>query len=186
MLALTAIGNVRRRGLLLIGITLGYGACLVLFASSDVFTLSLVLITGVGAMAAAFDAMQWVLLQQYVPDHMRGRAIGGWVFAIGFGWVGYLALGARRGIRRGAVGPCRHRSLWWCSPASPRPRSPPGCARHSRGGCRRRSCGTPSAGRRDGGHHRPRVNSTIETRGALPRACRSHAAHPAAASIGSW
>ena len=24
---------------------------------------------------------------------MRGRAIGGWVFAIGFGWVGYLALG---------------------------------------------------------------------------------------------
>ena len=39
---------------------------------------------GVGAMAAAFDAMQW----------MRGRAIGGWVFAIGFGWVGHLALGA--------------------------------------------------------------------------------------------
>ena len=94
VLALTAIGNVRRRGLLLIGITLGYGACLVSFASSGVFTLSLVLITGVGAMAAAFDAMQWVLLQQYVPDHMRGRAIGGWVFAIGFGWVGYLALGA--------------------------------------------------------------------------------------------
>ena len=93
VLALTAIGNVRRRGLLLIGITLGYGAFLLLFASSGVFPLSLVLITGVGAMAAAFDAMQWILLQQHVPDHMRGRAIGGWVFAIGFGWVGYLALG---------------------------------------------------------------------------------------------
>ena len=94
VIALTAIGNVRRKGMLLLGITLGYGAFLVSFASSGMFPLSLVLITGVGAMAAAFDAMQWVLLQQYVPDHMRGRAIGGWVFAIGFGWVGYLALGA--------------------------------------------------------------------------------------------
>ena len=93
VIALTAAGNVRRRGPLLIGITLGYGAFLASFAASGVFPLSLVLITGVGAMAAAFDAMQWILLQQHVPDEMRGRAIGGWVFAIGFGWVGHLALG---------------------------------------------------------------------------------------------
>ena len=93
VIALTAIGSVRRKGPLLIGITLGYGAFLLSFASSGVFPLSLVLIMGVGAMAAAFDAMQWILLQQHVPDNMRGRAIGGWVFAIGFGWVGYLALG---------------------------------------------------------------------------------------------
>ena len=44
-------------------------------------------------MAACFDAMQWTTLQQSVPDEMRGRAIGGWVFAIGFGWVGPLVLG---------------------------------------------------------------------------------------------
>ena len=94
VLALTAVGNVRRKGLLLIAITLGYGAALLSFAFSGVFPLSLILVAGVGAMAAAFDAMQWTLLQQYVPDHMRGRAIGGWVFAIGFGWIGYLALGA--------------------------------------------------------------------------------------------
>lgn len=94
VIALTAAGNVRRRGPLLIGITAGYGAFLLAFASSGAFPLSLVLITGVGAMAAAFDAMQWVLLQQHVPDEMRGRAIGGWVFAIGFGWIGHLALGA--------------------------------------------------------------------------------------------
>ena len=93
VIALTAAGGVRRRGRLLIGIILGYGAFLSAFAASGVFPLSLVLITGVGAMAAAFDAMQWILLQQHVPDRMRGRAIGGWVFAIGFGWMGYLALG---------------------------------------------------------------------------------------------
>ena len=94
VITLTAIGTVRRKGLLLMGITVGYGAFLLSFASSSVFPLSLVLIMGVGAMAAVFDAMQWILLQQYVPDEMRGRAIGGWVFAIGFGWVGHLALGA--------------------------------------------------------------------------------------------
>ena len=93
VIALTAAGSVRHRGPLLIGITFGYGAFLLAFASSGVFPLSLVLISGVGAMAAAFDAMQWVLLQQHVPDEMRGRAIGGWVFAIGFGWIGHLALG---------------------------------------------------------------------------------------------
>ena len=93
VMVLTALGNVRRKGLLLIGITLGYGAFLLALAGSGVFPLSLVLITGVGAMAAAFDAMQWTMLQAHVPDEMRGRAIGGWVFAIGFGWTGYLALG---------------------------------------------------------------------------------------------
>jgi hypothetical protein len=25
---------------------------------------------------------------------MRGRVIGGWIFAIGFGWVGHLGMGA--------------------------------------------------------------------------------------------
>ena len=25
---------------------------------------------------------------------MRGRAIGGWVFVVGFGWMGQVALGA--------------------------------------------------------------------------------------------
>ena len=29
-----------------------------------------------------------------VPNAMRGRAVSGWVFAIGFGWIGHLELGA--------------------------------------------------------------------------------------------
>ena len=43
--------------------------------------------------AASFDALQWTMLQANVPDDMRGRAMGGWIFAIGFGWVGSLELG---------------------------------------------------------------------------------------------
>ena len=71
-----------------------YGIFIGTFSASGSFTIALILIIGVGASAAAFDAMQWTLLQLNVPDNMRGRAIGGWSFAIGFGWVGHLGLGA--------------------------------------------------------------------------------------------
>ena len=51
------------------------------------------IVAGIGIMASSFDALQWTMLQANVPDHMRGRAMGGWIFAIGFGWVGSLELG---------------------------------------------------------------------------------------------
>ena len=91
---LAMLGNFSRKGLLLIYIALFYGIFISTFSASGSFTIALVLIVGVGASAAAFDAMQWTLLQLNVPDNMRGRAIGGWSFAIGFGWVGHLGLGA--------------------------------------------------------------------------------------------
>ncbi|MEO2004865.1 MAG: MFS transporter [Candidatus Poribacteria bacterium] len=94
MAGLAALGNPRRKELLLVCVTAGYGLTLVAFAASGAFAVSLVLVMGVGAMAALFDAIQWTLLQQYVPDDLRGRAIAGWVFAISFGWIGQLALGA--------------------------------------------------------------------------------------------
>ncbi|MEX2445910.1 MAG: MFS transporter [Dehalococcoidia bacterium] len=82
------------RGLVLLVATFAYGVLLVAFGASQQFLLSLVLVGGVGAAAAMFDALQWTLLQRHVPDEMRGRAIGGWVWAIGFGWVGPILLGA--------------------------------------------------------------------------------------------
>jgi MFS family permease len=94
VIALTALGDVRRKGLLLLGITVGFGVFMIAFAASGSYPLSLVVIAGIGAMTAAYDAMQWILLQQVVPDDMRGRALGGWVFAISFGWIGHLALGS--------------------------------------------------------------------------------------------
>lgn len=94
VIVLSTLGDYRHKERLLVVITLGYGAFLMLFASSEIFVLSMVLIVGVGMSAGAFDAMQWILLQANVPEHMRGRAIGGWVFAIGFGWLGHIGLGA--------------------------------------------------------------------------------------------
>ncbi|MBM3140670.1 MAG: MFS transporter [Chloroflexi bacterium] len=92
--ALSLLGESTPRGPLLIAVTLGFGAALIAFGQSERFVLSLLLVAAVGAMAAMFDALQWVLLQASVPDEMRGRVIGGWMSAIGFGWLGPIALGA--------------------------------------------------------------------------------------------
>jgi MFS family permease len=91
---LMALGNFAKKGLLLIGIAVFYGIFISTFSASGSYAVALMLILGVGASAAAFDVMQWTLLQLNVPDDMRGRAVGAWVFAIGFGWVGHLGLGA--------------------------------------------------------------------------------------------
>ena len=94
---LVALSDYRRKGWLMLGVTSIYGLGILAFSGSNLFVLSLFIVAGIGAMAAAFDALQWTLLQLNVPDRMRGRAVGGWVFAIGFGWIGHLELGALGG-----------------------------------------------------------------------------------------
>lgn len=93
-LLLSILGRIRHRGLLLLGVTLAYGALLLASASTDVFLFAALTLAGVGACAAMFDGLQWVLLQLNVSEEMRGRAIGGWVWAIGWGWLGPVCLGA--------------------------------------------------------------------------------------------
>ena len=93
-IALTFLGDFSRKGPLLLGIAMGYGLGLMGVAASPNLVMALLLVTMVGAAASMFDAMEWTLLQANVPNRLRGRAIGGWVFAIGFGWVGHLAMGA--------------------------------------------------------------------------------------------
>ena len=92
-IALTFLGDFSRKGPLLLGIAMGYGIGLMGVAASPNLITALLLVTMVGAAASMFDAMEWTLLQANVPNRLRGRVIGGWVFAIGFGWVGHLAMG---------------------------------------------------------------------------------------------
>ena len=92
--ALAMLGERTRRGLLLLGATLAFGIGLIALAASEHFALSFALILVVGTMAALFDGLQWVLLQASVPDDVRGRVIGAWMMAIGFGWIGPIILGS--------------------------------------------------------------------------------------------
>ena len=73
---------------------MGYGLGLFGLAVSPGLFTAIALVAVVGAMSSMFDSMEWTLLQVNVPDGMRGRVIGGWVFAIGFGWLGHIAMGA--------------------------------------------------------------------------------------------
>ena len=90
---ITVISDYDRKGLLAVGIIFLYGGGLIALGVSEIFPLSLLIVTVVGTMASSFDALQWTMLMENVPDDMRGRAMGGWIFAIGFGWAGSLELG---------------------------------------------------------------------------------------------
>jgi MFS family permease len=93
-LGLAALGDYRHKGLLLTGTVAGFGLLLIGLAAAEIFALGLVVCAGLGAAMAAVDALEWILLQAAVSDEYRGRAIGAWNFAIGFGWVGPVVLGA--------------------------------------------------------------------------------------------
>ena len=101
---LSLLGDFRRKGPLLLGATMGYGLGMLGLAVSPGLLMAIALVAVVGAMAGMFDSMQWTLLQVSVPDGMRGRVIGGWVFAIGFGWLGTHSHGRGGGGHRRAMG----------------------------------------------------------------------------------
>ena len=95
LLVLARAGLAGSRGgriVLLTTFTMGLG--LTAFAVSTSFALSFVLLVVVGAAMASSDTLGQSLLQRNVDDAERGSAVGIWFFAIGFGPVGLVALGA--------------------------------------------------------------------------------------------
>ena len=86
--------KVKRRGLMLVGVFALFGALLLVLGNSTLFWLSLLAAGGIGAAAAMVDTLEWIMLQDAVPAALRGRAVGGWHFAIGWGWIGPITLGA--------------------------------------------------------------------------------------------
>lgn len=74
--------------------TFALGAGLAGFALSTSFALSALLLVAVGMASAAVDSLVQARIQHVVPDEQRGSAVGIWYFAVGFGPIGTLALGA--------------------------------------------------------------------------------------------
>ena len=108
-LFLSAIGDIRRKGLALILGYIGFGVFLIAFASSQWFALSLILIAIAYASVTLYETMMRTLLQTSVPDEMRGRALSFQMFSWGFtgfsgfhtGAIAYL-IGAPLAIAIGA------------------------------------------------------------------------------------
>jgi MFS family permease len=94
LLIISRIGTTDRTGMAMTVAAVMLGATLVAFAQSPRWELALFWILLVGACCATIDTLAQVLLQQRVADHERGAAMGIWVFSIGFGPAGFLAIGA--------------------------------------------------------------------------------------------
>jgi MFS family permease len=90
---LATYGKQGRRGWLLSIGFLFYGVFVGIFGASGIFALSLAMLLGFGLAAGLFDMTLVVLLQANVPQEMRGRVMGAWTLALGFGPVGALLLG---------------------------------------------------------------------------------------------
>lgn len=71
--ALAAVGDVRRKGTLMLGAAAGFGVLLVLFAESRWLPLSCALLVLVGATQTSYNALNQTLLQTLTPDGFRGR-----------------------------------------------------------------------------------------------------------------
>jgi len=91
---LAAIAQRGGQGRLLLGVISGFGVLLIALSLSRVFAVSVLVCGGIGAMAAMVDALEWILLQASVDERLRGRVLGAWNHAIGWGWIGPVALGA--------------------------------------------------------------------------------------------
>ena len=89
-LSLSAMGDIRKKGLGLILGYIGFGTFLILFALSEWLLLSLVLIATAYASVALYETMLGTLLQTTVPDEMRGRVLSFQMFSWGFtGFSGF-------------------------------------------------------------------------------------------------
>lgn len=93
-LMLAAYADRVRLGWLFLGVVGTFGLLMISIGLSPWYALSLLIACGIGGMAAMFDTLQWIMLQAGVADEMRGRVLGAWNVAIGFGWLGPLLLGA--------------------------------------------------------------------------------------------
>ena len=97
LLALSALGDFRRKGALTLGVMLAFGACLMslIFQIGAAYYVAMLALATACAMSV--DALYMTLMQENVPDDQRGRAMGAWTLSIGVAPVGHLGIGALAG-----------------------------------------------------------------------------------------
>jgi len=88
-----AVLAVKRLGYLYLAVTAGFGLALLFMGQADDMTSVLFAVALVAVFASASDVLVLSMLQLSVPSELRGRAMGGWVVALGMGPIGHLELG---------------------------------------------------------------------------------------------
>ena len=98
LLALSSMGSFRRKGLLMFGIMVAFGASLMALMISTNLIHYVAMLTLATGCAMAVDTLYMTLMQENVPDEQRGRAMGAWTLSIGVAPVGHLGLGGLAGV----------------------------------------------------------------------------------------
>lgn len=98
VVTLTALGEVRRRGVLLLAALLLFGGSQMLLSQAPNFWIALLFVTLVNLLASVADALHQVLLQLSVSNEQRGRAMGSWIVGIGTAPAGQLEIGQLAGL----------------------------------------------------------------------------------------
>ena len=93
-LVLAGTGTLQRRGAIYLAVIYAFGASLLLLAASGTFMLGLAALVAVAVLATTSDVLTQSMMQLSVPNRLRGRAMGAWVFAIGSAPLGHLEMGA--------------------------------------------------------------------------------------------
>ncbi len=92
-LAIAFLGNVRRKGLCLLGAATSFGLLLCLFATARTLPVAMALAALVGIAQAVFMALNNTLLQTIVPDQFRGRVMSVHMLTWGLMPIGTLPIG---------------------------------------------------------------------------------------------
>ena len=92
-LILTWYANIRRRGIAYVGVVTVLGAGIVALGAMTSVPGVLLILALVAGMICAWDILTQAMMQLCVPNRLRGRAMGAWVFAIGSSPLGHLEMG---------------------------------------------------------------------------------------------
>ena len=93
-LLLASMGNVRRKGLLIVGSTVAAGVATIAFGLVDVMWIAVPIITLAGGLQMLNMASTNTAIQAIVPDELRGRVMGIYMLTIGMMPAGAVMAGA--------------------------------------------------------------------------------------------
>ncbi len=92
--AVMMLSNPKRKGQLVIAVTLLYSAGLILFATSRSFLFSVAVGFALGALDAVGETLRMTVIQLMTPDHLRGRVQSlVYLFVVGSPFLGQAQLG---------------------------------------------------------------------------------------------
>ena len=96
-IGLAALGNFRRKGMLMFAIMAAFGVCLMALVVVTDVVYYVVVLSLATACAMCVDTLHMTLMQENVAEHERGHAMGAWTLSIGVAPLGHLGLGALAG-----------------------------------------------------------------------------------------